>query len=72
MAAAEPEIHVSQLVDIIESKFQIPMFSRMANSMALGECSPTRADVENTKWPPLNRKISFKFKTLLSEHVVVL
>jgi len=38
MAAVKTEVRVSQLVDMIESKFQInthTMFLRMANSMAL-------------------------------------
>jgi len=67
IATAKPEMRVYQLVGMIESQFQ--RLSRMANSMALRRMSK---EVENPRWPPLYLKFSFKFKTLLSERVVVL
>jgi len=72
MAAVKPEVHVSQLVHY---RVEIPkahVFEDGQLNGILGECCPTWAEAVNSRWPQLNRKISFKFKTLLSERVVVL
>jgi len=45
-------------------------FSRSSNSVELVPILPDVNGVGNPRWPPLNRKISFKFKTLLSEHKI--
>jgi len=63
MAAAKLEMHVSQLVDKIDSKFKKAptMFSRMANSVALIKKSVVRRErkSKNPKWPRLNRKCMY-------------